>query len=500
MATIAVTAFPARSYNRIDTSFAGEPVRFAKLTRVMEDTGEETAVRPHTGYDGDCMATSGDGLQRWWDTTVPFDRPYHYRADACTPNQILDTFTRTVAGSWDGPDWGANYVNSGGAAGDYSVGAGVGKHSLGTVNVRRLSYQFLGDTDAELLVLMAPTVVPTGADMAMGGVVRLVDSSNYYNASVDFRTTSKVRVRIRRQVAGTFTDLTTSTDQWNFVAGTKVWLRFRVVGSALYAKIWIDGYPEPGNWTTQTVDTALTVGTGVGVRSILNTGNTNGLPVVVQYDNLTVIGLDSGVIDAASTAASASQTTPSGQSFWLKNPVAPCQDRRLEMCVDGNPNCLPGNGLQLLSLDDVTRASLTTLTQPQNRDRPRATVRARQQPSSRLLLLARSFADRADVLALLATGQPLFLQGPGNYGIPDWHIAVGEVTEGRGLPDLRFQPRILSLPFNVAAPLAGPMLGPCSTQISDQCYTYATWDAMEAAGIIYRNLFDGSSTGGPGVA
>jgi CotH kinase protein/Lamin Tail Domain/Fibronectin type III domain len=64
-------------------------------------------------------------------------------------------------------------------------------------------------------------------------------------------------VTVKRNVNGTTTDLTrVATGQQ--VTTSKQWLRFRVVGSTIQFRTWIDGQPEPTGWAASLTDSSVT--------------------------------------------------------------------------------------------------------------------------------------------------------------------------------------------------------------------------------------------------
>ncbi|MDN3568436.1 hypothetical protein QWZ14_29000, partial [Paeniroseomonas aquatica] len=61
-------------------------------------------------------------------------------------------------------------------------------------------------------------------------------------------------------------------------------IRFKVQGSWLFAKVWNAASSEPTQWTDCAWDTAITAAGSWGIRTALTSGNTNTLPVSVQFD------------------------------------------------------------------------------------------------------------------------------------------------------------------------------------------------------------------------
>jgi len=61
-------------------------------------------------------------------------------------------------------------------------------------------------------------------------------------------------------------------------------LRFKTAGPWMFVKIWDRNGTEPPQWTLAAYDTQVTAAGVFGIRARLNTGNTNTLPVVLQFD------------------------------------------------------------------------------------------------------------------------------------------------------------------------------------------------------------------------
>src|SRR5205085_3792476 len=87
----------------------------------------------------------------------------------------------------------------------------------------------------------------------LGAVLRWTDGNNWYKAYID--GTSLV---VQKKVSGSTTILGTAS--FPASGGTSYTLRFRVVGTNLYAKVWQTGTTEPANWMVTTTDGSLSSG------------------------------------------------------------------------------------------------------------------------------------------------------------------------------------------------------------------------------------------------
>ncbi|GHH30284.1 hypothetical protein [Streptomyces rubradiris] len=202
---------------------------------------------------------------------------------------VTDTYTRTVAGSWGTNDSGFTWTLSGGSASDYSVGSGVGAHLLATAGVPRRCLLPTVAADFDFYVSVTADQLATGAALTGALVARYTDDSNLYSAQVQATTANAVTLLLFKRVSGTETILGSYTlPGTTFVAGVFYRIRFKLQGSLLRAKAWAHGGVEPPEWHVTAVDTELTSGPWVGVRSLAVSGNTN-VTASVQYENFQIV-------------------------------------------------------------------------------------------------------------------------------------------------------------------------------------------------------------------
>jgi hypothetical protein len=172
-----------------------------------------------------------------------------------------DTFQRANQPHWgtasDGNIWGGN-ANK---LSVFSILNDTGKVSNGSGNYSAL----LGPvaTDAEVLF--------TGSMSAfnstnLGAVLRYTDSNNWYRAYINGS-----KLVLQKRVNGTTT--TIGSTPFTAVGGTSYSLRFRVVGTTLYARVWQTGTTEPVSWTVTVTDTSLSSGY-CGLRMLVQNGVT----------------------------------------------------------------------------------------------------------------------------------------------------------------------------------------------------------------------------------
>lgn len=227
-------------------------------------------------------------------TTDPAEYPFDLRlggetvtATACT-NAVTDTFTRSTSSSWGSADIGGAWTQVG-TASDYSTSGTTGRHSLGSVNVARATTVGPNIADFDVVTSVSTSALATGASHFLFLVGRYTGGNDFMAARLEFTTAAAVNLTIRKRVAGTDTQLATVATGLTHVASTLYRIRFQGAGSTFRAKAWLASGTEPTEWGVTVTDASITAAGQVGVRSVLNTGNTNTLPVTATYDNFALL-------------------------------------------------------------------------------------------------------------------------------------------------------------------------------------------------------------------
>lgn len=505
-----ITAFPdiTRAYVRVEIDWADTPsVTHARVLRVDAVTGECVALRPYVCYEGDYLTLScGHGI--FWDTEVPLDRSVYYITEGldapCIPtvNGAFDLFDRISVSTWDTSSSGHLWSTSGGFVTDYSVNGSEGLMLLSTVNSSRRG--LIGPVlfNSTGLVDVAPKQVATGASFDMGIILRAASISDYFLAEAQFETTGFVTIRLRKNVAAVLTTLATATTAFSYTATSVFRIKFQVVTSTLYMKIWPTTSAEPTAWDLSFTDTSVLTPGQAGLHAISNTGNTN-VSLSVGFDNFfyTEDCLPCVPVEAVSDPP---LTVASDGAFRLKDPVRPCNDLKVPLCFDQvqqDPSCAPGSGIFFGGVSREERAANSIILNPTNAQLPLSVNRRRRGISSTLTLVSRTFSDRDNLAAINDPGSPLLLQGPPQYGVKDQYISVGDFGIDRGLTDHRFPIRVNALPYVEVKRPAGPSLGVCGSRMEDLCDIHDTWAEIAAAGLAWDDLIRGAASqdGGPVV-
>jgi hypothetical protein len=167
-----------------------------------------------------------------------------------TPGTTIaqDTFQRANQTFWgtasDGQSWGAD-ANSQNV---FSISNDTGQVSNGN----GIYNAVLGPTTADAEVLFSGTISSFNSSN-LGAVLRLSDANDLYKGYID-----GANLVIQKRVNGIATTL--GTTPFTATAGTSYTLRFRIVGTTLYAKVWQTGSSEPANWMVTATDSSLSSG------------------------------------------------------------------------------------------------------------------------------------------------------------------------------------------------------------------------------------------------
>ncbi|WP_026239796.1 hypothetical protein [Parafrankia discariae] len=229
-------------------------------------------------------------------------------------NWARDAFGRTVANSWGTPDVGGAWQDTGGAASDRSVAAGVGTILLTSTAVRHQT--LVGDLgDVEILTRIVIPQTSTGAAVLAGILARYVSTTAFYRVRVHAETTGALTLSVTR--AGT--QLATADPGISYTPGAAVWLRMRVVGHTVLGRLWPDADAEPGFWQISTTVTTDMIDTGrVGLVASYFAGNTNVNPTL-SFDDFRTITVQRLTVTRAINTVS--RAWPTGTDVRLARPM-----------------------------------------------------------------------------------------------------------------------------------------------------------------------------------
>lgn len=505
MPSIVPISFPSRGYVMLEVNFADIPAATNVLVEAVNTaTGERRALHAYISYDGNGYIALSCGQTVLYDTEPPCGTAMQYCATAISATGavvtttaaflLLDAFGRTTASSWGAADTGGTYTNTGGAAADYSTTGSRGQHAVTTTGVLRASSLPMTTPNALARVTTYPAAVALTQSTEQFVYLRGdAAGANGYRARVRYNTGSTVDIILEKMVAGVATSLASSLSVISYVAATGVNVAFQAWGSTLSAKIWDITTTEPSAYQVTATDTTYTASGVFALGSIRSVGNTNGT-VNFQWDNLSVA--DVCASPAAISACSENVTLACDGCFRLGDPLRPCNDVQVCMCYDG-VSCGGTGGISGFGMTPDVYPADTGLVSPVNSDTPIPVIRNRHKATGTFTVTPTSFVARDALLALLKPGNTLLWRGPSEYGTGDRYIQITDVPVAPGLTDLRVQPRSVDLPFAVTRTPTGPSYGVCGTRFTDLCTTYASWDAMVAAGLTYADLLRGQAGSTP---
>jgi hypothetical protein len=289
----------------------------------------------------------------------------HVNQTSATPFQLavanqtitVDPFNRTVAlnGGWSAPtsplgystaSWQHQPSNTG-----FGVSPGFAFMSQSAVNTRLRAFTSDFSTnhavqDIDQWCTFTIPVVATGQAIQAGLYARYVDSANNLLGLISFNTDLSVTYVPQKLVAGVTTNIgTAGVAPGPYAAGDSFRMHFEVIGPDIWLKVWkvTTPVPEPAAWGVQGSDNAVVAPGQLAVTSILTTGNTNTLPVVMQFSDYRAIG---SIVDTV-----AGQTSTSG-SYQLLTCVftatQPIQQIQMKMqAAPAGANTILVDGIQV---------------------------------------------------------------------------------------------------------------------------------------------------------
>lgn len=217
----------------------------------------------------------------------------------------FDLMDRTAVDTWDTSSSGHTVVSLGGAATDYDVNGGTGKHLMTSVNVMRHSVYALQSglpadayNDMEVYADAKISVTPTGNSISCWVTTHFIDVNNYYGAILLLQTDLTASLGIGVRAGGTLTLVTGILGAGTLPLGVytvgNFWrIQLRVVGDSISAKAWqVATQAEPSSYQVSGTANPTTgvhpLGSDFAVQSRLEPGNTNVNPTV-EWDNVHLI-------------------------------------------------------------------------------------------------------------------------------------------------------------------------------------------------------------------
>ena len=171
-----------------------------------------------------------------------------------------DTFQRTDQPLWGQSSDGRQWEGDANTKQSFAIVNKTGQIAQGEGGLNVV----LGPVGKDLDVTIEGMVNQFGNGVNMGVLLRWTDANNWYKAHID-----GAHLTLLRNLNGQSTTLKTVDLQTT--ANTAYSLRFKALGAMLFAKVWLRGTAEPGNWQLTFSDMALTSGRA-GIRVIEHQG------------------------------------------------------------------------------------------------------------------------------------------------------------------------------------------------------------------------------------
>src|SRR5688572_15603199 len=173
MPSIMTVPYPTRGHVLVEVNMADVPGATHVCVEAITGFGTSGEVRrqlhPYVSYNTDgCLALSC-GQAIFWDTEISCGVATVYCATAINaagdvitePDDplLLATFSTVAAASWPPADTGQVFVNTGGAAADYSGTGTRGQHAVTSTGVLRVSSTAMTTANADATITAFPTAV-----------------------------------------------------------------------------------------------------------------------------------------------------------------------------------------------------------------------------------------------------------------------------------------------------------------------------------------------------
>jgi chitodextrinase len=264
-----------------------------------------TDDRGVTGYqvvrNGVVVASPTD--TSYTDTGLTPGATYTYVVRALDAAGNVSADSNQVVAKTAGGLYSANFTGANGASwpADWTAGSAGGgtstiQNNAGALTVPDTSGAYIRDqltglaSRADSSVLMSYTWNSSSAvsyfTVALrgsGGWVSAYGPKNGYG--LQLQSNAKT-VAVEKWVAGAKAVTLASVASAQPVSTVKHWLRFRVVGSTIQFKIWLDGQAEPSAWTSTVTDSAVTAAGQLFVSHVR--GATNAGTKAVSIDDLVI--------------------------------------------------------------------------------------------------------------------------------------------------------------------------------------------------------------------
>jgi hypothetical protein len=177
-----------------------------------------------------------------------------------TTTGYTETFNRTVAGSFGTATSGQPYSLFGSG---FSVAPSTGSIAIGSAG-DKFAFFDMQTANVDITAQVALSAIPATNLATVGFVSKLSTTSNYYNATMMVATGGAISLRFSKVISGGLVTIATFPTGLTYVANTFYNLRYSIYWSnqlqtnVMSLKLWAVGATQPGGWTAQTTDNAIT--------------------------------------------------------------------------------------------------------------------------------------------------------------------------------------------------------------------------------------------------
>lgn len=265
------------------------------------------------------------------------------------------------------------------------------------------------------------------------------------------------------------------------------WLRTTSNATRTAGLFWFDA--AHAFLAANTISTALVAGTWTQYTATYVAPANAAFVRIKSNDPATPAAGNPWQIDEATVSSTVAVSTsssvvilPSNGYGWLRDPLRPANNLRLDMNrVTLATLAFGGQGVAWMGGSDLDSAANSGVFNINNSAYPSVVVRPREAPTGQFRMLARSPGDVSGVDQLLAAGGALLLQLPSAYAEADRYVVAGNTKRSYVFADQRRPRRLFTVPFaTVLAPVGAPQ-GLAGIRWMDLCNHTATWGALYAA-------------------
>lgn len=373
------------------------------------------------------------------------------------PVQVWDTFSRTTANGWGSTEaaHGASvqaWANAGGAASNYSVSGGTGRHSQTAVDVSLSTVTPLAaSADQDVTVSWRLAAQPLTDSQYVFVTGRYTDTTHSYFARIQVAPTGVMTANLRKRNVAETQLGAAHVIGFAHVPGTWYRTRFVVIGNVLRTRTWPASGAEPTEWQLTAVDSDLITAGSVGVRSLVGAASTSPLPVLFEFDDF--------------------------------------------QALDATP--APVDNLAWVGFRDKVRAADAGLFPVLDRERPADVYARRKDITTSCSFLTRSLAAIDAVYDLHTAGGPLLFQVPDQYGMnrqygqKDRYFQPGDLNEAYISEDQRRPLRLWSEPLTAVDLPVGLPQGTDTANWCAYAEQYPTFAQLTATGLTWGQIAQG---------